>query len=518
MVLIQTEDPSFILSGYEVEANPDADGGSLISLFPSMATEGTATYTFDNPAGLYNIRIGYFDEQDGESILNVLVDGTTVGTVLFDQALGGGGAANAANATEALIENVVIGRDATFVLEGFAETAEWARVDFVEFIPVATGTLSFAESTYSVAEGDASIDITVTRTDGTDGEVSATLDVTGGTATEGADFTLGSTTVVFAAGETEKTVSVAIADDALVEGAETVNFSLTPVDNSFLGTQSSTVLTIADNDFDDDNPVTPPPNPVTPPPNPVTPPPNNGGGNDDDGPTIINIIRGTNRSEVLIGSVDGDRIVGRNGSDVIIGGDGDDILIGGGFGDTLRGGAGDDVIRGGKGTDLLKGASGDDLIIGGAAADIMRGGSGNDIHRGGGGNDIARGGGGDDVGRGGGGNDILVGAAGDDLLVGGNGDDTLIGGSGDDVLIGGRGEDIMIGGSGADLFVVDGKGIDTVQDFKLDQDKIRLAGNLEFSSLTITQAGTSTLLSTSETDVALLINVDSMQLTSASFV
>ncbi|MGJ3245306.1 MAG: hypothetical protein ACFE0I_04435 [Elainellaceae cyanobacterium] len=248
-----------------------------------------------------------------------------------------------------------------------------------------------------------------------------------------------------------------------------------------------------------------------PPPGPDTP-------DDDDGSTIINIIRGANGSEVLIGSIDGDRIIGRNGSDVIIGGAGDDILIGGGLGDILRGGSGDDVLRGGKGTDLLKGAGGNDRIIGGASADIMRGGSGDDIHRGGGGNDIARCGRGNDVGRGGRGNDTLVGAAGNDLLVGGNGDDTLIGGSGDDILIGRRGEDVLIGGGGADVFVADGKGIDTFQGFELGQDKIRLTAGLEFSSLTITQVGTSTLISTSETDVALLVNIDSSQLTSASFV
>ncbi len=516
MVLIQAE--NFTLDGYIVEANAAADGGNLISLFQSGVREGTATYTFDNPAGLYNVRIGYFDENDGISTLNVSVDDTLIDTIVYDQDLGGGGA-TAAQAAEALIENVTIGRNSAFVLEGFANDGsgtEWARVDFVEFIPLTTGTLSFEAPTYSVSEGTTSIDLTVTRTDGIDGEVSATVNVTGGTATAGADFTLGSTTVVFAAGEIEKTVSIAVVDDLLVEGSETVNFSLTS-DDAFLGTQSSTVLTILDNDVaDDDDPIIVPPGDDN---APIVVPPSGGDGDDDGGVDVtINIIRGSNRSEVLIGSSGRDRIIGRNGSDIIIGGAGDDILIGGSFGDTLRGGGGDDVLRGGKGTDLLKGGGGNDLLIGGAAADIMRGGAGNDVHRGGGGNDIARCGAGDDTARGGGGNDTLIGGAGNDLLIGGNGDDTLIGGSGDDVLIGGRGQDVLLGGSGADFFVLDGNGMDTVQDFKLEEDKIRLAGGLEFGSLTIAQVGTSTLISTSEKDVALLINVDSLQLTAAAFV
>ena len=71
-----------------------------------------------------------------------------------------------------------------------------------------------------------------------------------GTATAPSDYTAVTQTVSFANGDTaNKTVSIPILDDTTVEGNETVNLALTsPTGGATLGSPSTAVLTITDND------------------------------------------------------------------------------------------------------------------------------------------------------------------------------------------------------------------------------------------------------------------------------
>src|SRR5262249_61605645 len=68
-----------------------------------------------------------------------------------------------------------------------------------------------------------------------------------GTATAGSDYTATSGTLSFGIGETQKTFTVAISNDTLVEGSETLGLTLsTPTGGPPLGTQSTATLTIQD--------------------------------------------------------------------------------------------------------------------------------------------------------------------------------------------------------------------------------------------------------------------------------
>ena len=85
-------------------------------------------------------------------------------------------------------------------------------------------TLSVADA--EVREGpDATLDFVVTLNRNRHEATTVDYGTSDGTATAGADYTAASGTLTFAAGETSKTVSVAVLDDALDEGSETLTLT-----------------------------------------------------------------------------------------------------------------------------------------------------------------------------------------------------------------------------------------------------------------------------------------------------
>jgi serralysin len=113
--------------------------------------------------------------------------------------------------------------------------------------------------------------------------------------------------------------------------------------------------------------------------------------------------------------------------------------------------------------------------------------TGGDIINGGSGNDTISGGGNDDYLVGGLGNDTLSGGLGNDTLSGSNGNDSLNGGLDNDVLVGGPGLDTLTGGSGSDAFSFEswGQGLDTITDFNVIDDTIRVAADVFAGGLTV---------------------------------
>lgn len=122
--------------------------------------------------------------------------------------------------------------------------------------------------------------------------------------------------------------------------------------------------------------------------------------------------KGSEKTDVLVGNKNSNRMNGLQGTDYMLGLFGDDYLIGYNGSDTLVGGAGNDVLHGGGEKDALIGSTGNDNITGGYGADEIIGGEGNDT------------------------------------ILGGNGPDTLLAGVGEDFIVGGHGIDEI--SSGAD--------------------------------------------------------------------
>lgn len=113
----------------------------------------------------------------------------------------------------------------------------------------AAGTLELVESSLSVAEGASAL-LRVTRSGGTQGEVSVRATLVGGTALAGSDFESRSIDVVFANGDASTHVIVfPTLDDTLVEGAETATVRLEDVRGcAALGAAATAALTIVDDD------------------------------------------------------------------------------------------------------------------------------------------------------------------------------------------------------------------------------------------------------------------------------
>lgn len=111
------------------------------------------------------------------------------------------------------------------------------------------GVLELSEAETTADEGDGTATVTVTRSNGSTGAVGISYATANGTATAGADYTATSGTLAFADGETSKTITVSILEDTLSEANETLTVTLSsPTGGATLGTQSSTTVTVIDND------------------------------------------------------------------------------------------------------------------------------------------------------------------------------------------------------------------------------------------------------------------------------
>jgi Ca2+-binding RTX toxin-like protein len=89
---------------------------------------------------------------------------------------------------------------------------------------------------------------------------------------------------------------------------------------------------------------------------------------------------GDDRSNLMFGTLNDDRIHGLSGNDRLLGLLGGDVLLGGTGNDSLYGGLGQDRLLGGIGNDYLNGGIGNDILDGGAGFDTMSGGFGDDIY------------------------------------------------------------------------------------------------------------------------------------------
>ncbi|MGC9525527.1 MAG: Ig-like domain-containing protein, partial [Limnospira sp.] len=255
------------------------------------------------------------------------------------------------------------------------------------------------------------------------------------------------------------------------------------------------------------------------------------GGKDDDwmwGDLGADTLYGDDGNDTVFGDTNQPDPISPEGPDLLWGGAGNDFLSGNRNNDTLIGGDGEDTVYGGQEDDLVYGLSGNDLLFGDLGDDHLCGGEGDDTIFGDRdiptptgtllNSDTLSGGTGNDWLSANGGQDQLCGGEDDDTLYGGKDNDTLKGDAGDDWLFGDQGNDSLVGGQGSDRFVLfaDG-GTDTIADFLSGVDFIALGGGITFEQLTITQVGTSALITLNAQQLAVLEGVQADALTAGDF-
>ncbi|MDB6024303.1 MAG: Calx-beta domain protein, partial [Verrucomicrobiales bacterium] len=108
---------------------------------------------------------------------------------------------------------------------------------------------SFSGPTYSVLESVTNVVVTVTRIGGTNFASSVAVAVNGGTASNSVDYSFTGVTLGFSPGQITNSFSVAVIDDLLIEGNETVSLTLLNAVNAVLGNQPVSILTLVDNDI-----------------------------------------------------------------------------------------------------------------------------------------------------------------------------------------------------------------------------------------------------------------------------
>ena len=112
----------------------------------------------------------------------------------------------------------------------------------MEVLEAGSGLLQFSSASYTASNGSAVI--TLQRTGGTYGTISVNLQTSDGTAKAGSDYTAQNTTVTFANGVTQQSISIPITIQSYEEPAKTFNVSLS---GTYAGSLNSAVVTIPSN-------------------------------------------------------------------------------------------------------------------------------------------------------------------------------------------------------------------------------------------------------------------------------
>ncbi|MGP9633681.1 carbohydrate-binding protein [Halomonas sp. AOP43-A1-21] len=223
---------------FTIENIAAADGGQAIRM-PGNS-EGTASYLLDGKvaAGTYTIIVGYIDENDGESTAQLSIgsaEGESFsGNWVFDDDADSGNGVQVQNFRTVTFTDVTVGDDATLTLTANSTALEYARIDYIEFVPMGsvdpepepTILISIADADTVVEGGDTGVttlNFALSASDSFSGDVELALEIDGVAETRTVTFTDG-----------VATLAVDVANDDEDNDTETVAVTLTgATDDSF---------------------------------------------------------------------------------------------------------------------------------------------------------------------------------------------------------------------------------------------------------------------------------------------
>lgn len=167
-------------------------------------------------------------------------------------------AADTAAGTRAKLYRVRLG-DGALADEGFIGPTA-GSFNIRDIAVALVGHVRFEQTAVTVTEGAGTLDVTLRRSTASQFATDVTVGVaSGSTASVGADFTLGTTTVTFNPGDQSKTVTINLTNDAIFEGAETIVLQLTAGTNNVARSPSTLTVTLVDDDPPPSPPVQAPP-------------------------------------------------------------------------------------------------------------------------------------------------------------------------------------------------------------------------------------------------------------------
>ncbi len=129
---IRIEAESMALNGYHTEYTSVASNNRLIR----TKSSGIASTSFTGDTGYYNIVVAYYDENDGLARLSASLAGVELDDWQLNQNLGSDRASTNNLVTRTIATQVQINTGDLLELQGQREYNEFARIDYVEFIPV----------------------------------------------------------------------------------------------------------------------------------------------------------------------------------------------------------------------------------------------------------------------------------------------------------------------------------------------------------------------------------------------
>jgi hypothetical protein len=156
--MLRFEAEEMALSNYRLETVDFASGGLVASFWGGPKKEtGSAAITFSGPDGLYDIVLGYFDEEGGGASLDPLLNGRSLGKLKLDQKLGSN-RATAKTFVRRVVGNYLSLRNGDiFKVIGTEEANEHARIDYVEFIKLANPADTGNDSSNNNVNGPAAL-------------------------------------------------------------------------------------------------------------------------------------------------------------------------------------------------------------------------------------------------------------------------------------------------------------------------------------------------------------------------
>ncbi|HEY9295520.1 MAG TPA: hypothetical protein VIQ31_03950, partial [Phormidium sp.] len=133
---IRIEAESMQQIGYSIESNSVASDGKVVGLLANRSASGTVSSTFSGASGTYDVILRYFDENDGQSRLTTKIAGTQIDSRVLNQWLGSGGVDSRTMVTQTIASGLSINQGDSIEILGTLNQAEFARLDYIEFVPV----------------------------------------------------------------------------------------------------------------------------------------------------------------------------------------------------------------------------------------------------------------------------------------------------------------------------------------------------------------------------------------------